>query len=57
LKGSAGTVGATAMADSCSRIENCAATGEFDDLERLLADLERQAAEVAAALARAVDER
>jgi signal transduction histidine kinase/CheY-like chemotaxis protein/HPt (histidine-containing phosphotransfer) domain-containing protein len=57
LKGSAGTVGATAMADSCSRIENCAATGEFDDLERLLAELEVQAAEVAAALARAVDER
>jgi signal transduction histidine kinase/CheY-like chemotaxis protein/HPt (histidine-containing phosphotransfer) domain-containing protein len=56
LRGSAGNVGGTAMADICRRIEECAAAGELDDLEQLLAELEGEAAEVVAALAQAVDE-
>jgi len=57
LKGSAGAVGAMAMADVCRRIEDCAAAGELSDLEQLLAELEVQAADVTTALARAVDGR
>jgi hypothetical protein len=56
LKGSAATVGATAMADVCRRIEDAATADDLGDVERLLAELETQAANVTAALARAVDD-
>jgi CheY-like chemotaxis protein/HPt (histidine-containing phosphotransfer) domain-containing protein len=56
LKGSAGSVGATAMGDLCRRIEEEADAGDFDDLERVLSELESEITEVVAALARAAQD-
>ena len=51
LRGTVASLGATEMAAVCQQIEDCARTGELGDLDRLLGELERHAAEVAAALA------
>jgi CheY-like chemotaxis protein/HPt (histidine-containing phosphotransfer) domain-containing protein len=57
LKGSAGSLGATRLAELCGAIEQDAGRHQPADLERLLDDLQRHAAEVDAALAEAAAER
>ena len=55
LKGSAANIGAAQMAALCHRIEDCAAGDQPAELQQVLGQLERHAAEVEAALARAAE--
>jgi signal transduction histidine kinase/DNA-binding response OmpR family regulator len=55
LKGSAANIGAAQMAALCHRIEDCAAGDQPAELQQVLSQLERHAAEVEAALARAAE--
>jgi signal transduction histidine kinase/DNA-binding response OmpR family regulator len=52
LKGSAANIGAAQMAALCHRIEDAAAADEPGELQRVLGELERHAAEVEAAVTR-----
>jgi HPt (histidine-containing phosphotransfer) domain-containing protein len=53
LQGTVAGIGASQLAVACRQIEDRARTGELRDLDRLLSELDRNAAEVDAALARA----
>jgi HPt (histidine-containing phosphotransfer) domain-containing protein len=52
LKGGVAGLGATEMAATCALIEDCAQAGDLGALDELLAELDRQAAAVEAALTR-----
>jgi HPt (histidine-containing phosphotransfer) domain-containing protein len=55
IKGSAGSLGATEMADLCRRIEDSARAGNFAEATTLVDELERETTKVAAALTRAIE--
>jgi HPt (histidine-containing phosphotransfer) domain-containing protein len=56
IKGSAGTLGATEMADLCRRIEDSALMRDLPEATRLVDELDREATKVTQALARAIEE-